>query len=114
MLLQAFVASRPLEGPDGEAHLGCIRHIVLVHSDGARLGVLHTRPYWRVSPAPWTGAPDREAFTANISRGAFPLPVAPADVQSVRKLTGMVVRRLVGAICNLTDVPMGPVAEIGG
>ena len=75
LLLQEYAESRRLAGRDGAVHVGCVRHILHFYSDGEKIGFIHLPSYWRVAPEPWTEDPVREAFTANISRGAFPLPV---------------------------------------
>lgn len=106
MLLQAFVGSRPL-AVDGRPHLGCIRHIVILSSDGRGLDVVHLPSYWRVAPRPLTPAPEREALTANISRGATPLAVAPADRQRVHRLAEQVCHELLCHVTGLSAIPRG-------
>jgi len=111
LLLQTFVQSRLLADAQGQPHLGCIRHIVLLRSDGVRLGLVHLPPYWRVSPVPLSGSglnSVREALTANISRGAYPLAVAPDDRARVRALAEQVVEELVSQILGLGSVPREP------
>ncbi len=105
ILLQAFVRSRLLAGSDGAHHVGCIRHVVLLSSEGERLHVLHLPSYWRVSPAPFAPRAEKDALTANISRGAFPLPVAPADELRVARLAEGVTRELVAAIVGCPVEP---------
>jgi len=108
VLLQAFVQCRPLPDWEGRPHVGCIRHIVLLHSDGHCLSLIHLPPYWRVSPVPLLGVAQREALTANISTGAYAEPVSTMDAGCVRALAEEVVERLVGLILCLPHVPRGP------
>lgn len=107
ILLQAFVRSRPLQGPDGTPRVGCIRHVVLLTSDGERLRFLHLPSYWRVSPSPYVARADKDALTANISRGAFPVPVAPEDEARVAALSETVTRELVAAIAGVRELATG-------
>jgi hypothetical protein len=98
-LLQAFTPCRRLVDAEGRERVGCIRHIVVIVSDGEKLGFVHMPSYWRVGPRPrvWSvDAPDREALTANISRGATPAPVDEADDVAVRRVTEEVCTHLVG------------------
>jgi len=94
-LLQEFVESRHFPDEKGRAHLGCIRHIVMLRSDGNSLSFLHAPSYWRVSPTPFEHRPDAEALTANISRGAYPRPVSEKDAVGIREMSERVSRRLV-------------------
>ena len=98
LLLQEYTESRRLTGPDGLLHMGCIRHILHFFSDGRRIGFVHLPSYWRVAPEPYTTSPVREAFTANISRGAFPLPVNSDDGRAVRSRAEDVVLDLTGSL----------------
>jgi hypothetical protein len=107
ILLQAFVRSRPIPGPDGQARVGCIRHVVLLTSDGERLHALHLPSYWRVSPEPFVPRADKDALTANISRGAFPVPVAPDDEARVAALSEVVTRELVAELAGVAIVHAG-------
>ena len=107
VLLQEFVRSRPLLDEAGREHLGCIRHIVVLHSDGRRLGLVHMPSYWRVASAPLEGG-TREALTANISQGAYPLRVSAADRELVRGLAEEVIEELVRLVLGLAEVPRGP------
>jgi hypothetical protein len=107
VLLQEFVRSRPLLDEAGRAHLGCIRHIVVLHSDGRRLGLVHMPSYWRVASAALEGG-TREALTANISQGAYPLPVDAADHELVRGLAEEVVVELVRTVLQMDHVPRAP------
>lgn len=106
VLLQGYVHSRLLGGPGGTLHVGCIRHIMLVTSDGAALTFHHTTPYWRVSATPVANRNDKDALTANISRGAFPLPVAPDDVTRVRALADRIAAETVARILGLPPLPV--------
>ena len=105
LLLQEFVRSRPLIDAQGRAHLGCIRHIVVMGSDGRQARLAHMPPYWRVSPVPESrAAKDRDALTANISRGAYPVAVTPAEAEQVRELAGTVLDELVRVVFKLEAV----------
>lgn len=109
MLLQEFVESRKLPGRDASGvHVGCIRHIVMLCSDGQRMSVTHMPSYWRVSPAPFVRRADYEALTANISRGAHPWPVDEADSNLVRRLAERVCARLVRHVLELERLEVGP------
>jgi len=98
MLLQEFVESRHFLDAQKRAHLGCIRHIVMLYSDGNSLSFLHMPSYWRVSPAPFAQRADYEALTANISRGAYPLPASEDDAASIREMSERVAIQLVNHI----------------
>ena len=100
LLLQEYTESKRLAGRKGASHVGCIRHILHFFSDGRKIGFIHLPPYWRVAPEPFTDSPVREAFTANISRGAFPLPVDSDDGQAVRSRAEDVVLDLTGALLS--------------
>jgi len=84
VLLQEYTESRHLLDDAGRPHMGCIRHIVHVFGDASSIGFVHLPSYWRVAAAPFEGRPPRGAFTANISTGAYPLPVEGAEAPSVR------------------------------
>lgn len=106
-LLQEYVESRLLRDPGGQEHVGCIRHIMILVSDGQRLHFNHLPSYWRVSPSPYIHQADYEALTANISRGAFPLPVSHGDCVLVRDMAEQVTGRLVRRILDLPHVEHG-------
>jgi hypothetical protein len=72
-LLQAFVQSRILRDDVGRPHVGCIRHIVIMHSDGERLSFIHLPAYWRVSPATLGGEAYKEALTLTPDKEALAL-----------------------------------------
>jgi hypothetical protein len=109
LLLQEFIRSRPLLDEKGRAHLGCIRHIVVIRSDGQEASIVHLPPYWRVSPEPVTAdTPDKEALTANISRGAYPLPVSESDAEMVRRFADGIIDELLRLIFELEEVRWGP------
>ena len=112
MLLQEFVESRRLIDPEGKPRLGCIRHIVMLASDGARLSFVHLPSYWRVAPVALTPEPDREALTANISRGARPYPVEEPDERSVRATARRIATELVRHVLNLPELPFGETSFI--
>jgi hypothetical protein len=126
LLLQAFVQSRILHDDAGRPHVGCIRHIVIVHSDGQRLGFIHMPAYWRVSPAALAreadGAveADKEALTANISRGAAAVEVEPREGERVRRLSEEICARLICRVLELDGVERGtsdaisPEGELSG
>lgn len=107
MLLQEFVPSRPLAGPDGAEHLGCIRHILLLSCGGAELEFYHLPSYWRVSPVPMVDHADRDALTANISRGAFPLPVSAAEGAVIRRFAEEVTADLFGQLVDHAPIARG-------
>jgi len=94
VLLQEYIESRHLLDDAGRPHMGCIRHIVHVFGDASAIGFVHLPSYWRVAAAPFEGRPPREAFTANISTGAYPLPVEGAEAQSVRDTSEEILREL--------------------
>jgi hypothetical protein len=110
LLLQEYVESRRLIDGEGRPHLGCIRHIVHLYSDGRSLGFIHLPPYWRVAPAPFSREPAREAFTANISGGAFALPVEDADSRRVRSAAEKIVHDLMRCIFEGNELLPGPSA----
>jgi hypothetical protein len=107
MLLQEFVRSRPLLDVDGAAHVGCIRHIVLLDSDGGSLTFLHLPAYWRVSPLPLARGAEAGALTANISRGAYPVPVDAGEAEVVRALAERVIGELIEVILGLPRLARG-------
>ena len=106
-LLQEYVASRLLPGDDGQQHIGCIRHIMMIISDGEQLRFTHMPSYWRVSPTPFADHADKEALTANISRGAFPLAVDEEDSVKVRAQADEVCTILTEHILGLEGIPVG-------
>jgi hypothetical protein len=105
VLLQEFIESRKLVDSKGRPHLGCIRHIVLMHSDSTRLGFIHLPSYWRVAPAPLGAADLDQALTANISRGAYPLEVSPEDTLLLRQLSEAICVELIQRILELPAPP---------
>ena len=107
-LLQEYVTSRLLPGSDGQLHIGCIRHIMMMISDGETLRFSHMPSYWRVSPTPYVDRADMEALTANISRGAEPLAVDEEDAVKVRAQADEVCAALVGHILGIEGVALGP------
>lgn len=109
LLLQEFIRSRALLDDKGDAHLGCIRHIVVIRSDGEEASTIHLPPYWRVSPEPVTSEhPDREALTANISRGAYPIPVSETDAEVVRRFADGIIDELLRLIFRIGELRWGP------
>ena len=111
-LLQEYVTSRMLPGSDGRLHIGCIRHIMMIISDGEALSFTHMPSYWRVSPTPYVDRADMEALTADISRGAEPLAVDEEDAVKVRAQANEVCTALVEHILGLEGVPLGPSAVL--
>lgn len=117
-LLQELVECRPLYDDDGEPHAGCIRHIVLLVSDGECLNFLHLPSYWRVSPVARVAptdlqeAPDANALIANISRGAFPIRVSDDDEDIVIKLSEEICSELIQIVLGLDEIPLGETAMI--
>jgi hypothetical protein len=110
LLLQEYIESKRLIDGEGRPHLGCIRHIAHLYSDGRSLGFIHLPPYWRVAPAPFSREPVREAFTANISGGAFPFPVEDADGSRVRSAAEEIVLDLMRYIFEGEGLLPGPSA----
>ncbi len=106
-LLQEYVESRMLPGADGLDHIGCIRHIMMIISDGEELRFTHMPSYWRVSPTPFADHADKEALTANISRGAFPLAVDERDAVKVRAQADEICTILVEHILGLEGLQVG-------
>ncbi len=106
-LLQEYVTSRLLTGGDGVQHIGCIRHIMMIISDGESLSFTHMPSYWRVSPTPYVDRADKDALTANISRGALPLAVDEEDAVKVRAQADEVCTVLVEEILDLEGIPIG-------
>ena len=96
LLLQEYVESRRICDGEGRGRVGCVRHIVHLFGDEGHLGFVHLPPYWRVSPAPFTDSPVREAFTANISSGAYPHPLDESEGAAVRNAAEAILRELLG------------------
>ena len=108
-LLQEYVESRLLPDPDGGGgHVGCIRHIVILMSDGEHLTFRHLPPYWRVAPQPLVRDAGSGTLTANISRGAFALPVSDADTALVRPLAEEICAAMMREILDLSDLDVRP------
>jgi hypothetical protein len=107
ILLQAFVQPRLLLDDARQTHVGCIRHIVLLSCDGQRLSVVHLPSYWRVSPAPFIDAADKDALTANISRGALPQEVDDGDSDLVRGVAETICTQLLCHILELESIERG-------
>jgi hypothetical protein len=112
-LLQEYIKSKSLPDNDGNSHVGCIRHIVIFHSEGERLSLIHLPSYWRVSPYSFGNNPEREAFTANISRGAYPLKLNDSDLYLIQKKTEEIGLTLISHILRLTDLKIGESKTIG-
>ena len=106
-LLQEYVESRMLPGDDGQPHIGCIRHIMMIISDGQQLRFVHMPSYWRVSPAPFSDQDHKEGMTANLSRGATPLAVTEEDAVKVRAQADQVCTQLVEHILGIEGIPVG-------
>lgn len=104
VLLQEYAESRHLLDDAGRPHMGCIRHIVHVFGDASSIGFVHLPSYWRVAAAPFEGSPPRGAFTANISTGAYPLPVEGAEAQSVRDTSEEILRELMEPLLAATPL----------
>jgi hypothetical protein len=107
MLLQEFVRSRSHLDDQGRGHVGCIRHIALMSSDGGQLNFLHLPSYWRVSPEYYVHGPDKDALTANISRGAFALPLKEEEGALLRPLAERICLKVVQHILGLPGLTMG-------
>ncbi len=107
-LLQEYIPSKKLYGSDGKPHIGCIRHIILLHSDGETMGFAHFPSYWRVSPSPYGKNADRESFTANISRGAYPIEVNKKDTALLRPFAEQICKEFICQILQLPDIKSGP------
>jgi hypothetical protein len=95
LLLQQYVMSRPLVDHNGNHHVGCIRHVVLMDYDGRRLTVDHLPSYWRVAPAPYGSSVDEKSLTANVSRGAWAEALTAREQQAVQDVSDEICRRLV-------------------
>lgn len=108
MLLQEFVESRKLEDREGLAHVGCIRHIMILHCDSRAFGLIHFPSYWRVSPSPYIGLEQEEGLTANISRGAYPEPLAAEEVRPVRRMAEQVALAAIQKVLDLPSLELGP------
>jgi len=107
-LLQEYVESRLLSGPDGGQHVGCIRQIMILVSDGDHLTFMHLAPYWRVAPQPLVRDADSGTMTANISRGAFALPVSDADAALTRPVAEQVGAAMISEILDLPQLKVEP------
>ncbi len=106
-LLQEFVRSRSLLDAGGAAHVGCVRHILILTCRTLAIAALALPPYWRLSPAAYVHLADYEALTANISRGAHPLPVDEADAAAIREVSAVVAARLVGHVLGVPGLRAG-------
>ena len=113
ILLQEYVESKPLMGEDGQQHIGCIRHIMMITSDGQQLRYVHLPSYWRVSPTP-LDQNDEQALIANISRGAYPMPVEPQDAILLRPQAEQICTVIVEQILGLQDTPVGTPEVVEG
>lgn len=107
LLLQEYAESKEIIDDLGRPHMGCIRHIVVLICDGKSLGFMHLPSYWRVSQSPFIGRPERSAFTANISTGAYPVPVNDDDRAVVTAAAEEISSRLIGKITGLEPPPPG-------
>lgn len=107
MILQEFVESRRIDDEQGLPHVGCIRHVSILHSDGETLGFVHLPSYWRVAPAPFHGLDDREGLTANISRGAYPVALSDEEELLVRCTTEAVGLAVMQHVLALPDLGLG-------
>ena len=104
-LLQEYIESRLLPGSDGSGgHVGCIRHIMILMSDGEDLTFTHLPPYWRVAPHALVRDADSGTLTANISRGATSLPVSEADAALVRPMAEQICATMIREILDLPDL----------
>jgi len=107
MLLQEFIESRKLPDAEGEDHVGCIRHIMILYCDTRALGLIHFPSYWRVSPSPFVGLEQREGLTANISRGAYPEALVDEEVRPVRRMAEQVALTAIRRVLELPDLELG-------
>ena len=108
-LLQEYIESRLLPDPlGGGGHVGCIRHIVILMSDGEHLTFMHLPPYWRVAPDALVRDAESGTLTANISRGAFALPVSEADTNLVRPLAEQICAAMIREILALPGLVARP------
>jgi hypothetical protein len=112
LLLQEYTESKKIADDLGRPHMGCIRHIVVLVSDGKSLGFMHLPSYWRVSPSPFLDHPERSAFTANISTGAYAAPVDGADRAAVTAAAEQIASELIGEITGQEPPPPGPSATV--
>ena len=104
-LLQEYVLSKQLKDEQQRSHVGCIRHIMMITSDGEQVSLRHLPSYWRVSPVPWVDRADKDALTANISRGASAMPVDQADFALLRHHGDEVCLDLIQHILELPQRP---------
>lgn len=108
ILVQEYIKSKSLHVPPAKgAYVGCIRHVVLLHYDGRYLNFIHLPPYWRIAPEPFVDKANKEALTANISRGAVALPVDANDRLLVHKLSEDLSNRLLAHILNISSLAKG-------
>ncbi len=107
-LLQEYVESRLLTGPGGGGHVGCIRHIMILMSDEKDLTFLHLPSYWRVAPDALERDAESASMTANISRGAFALPVEDEDSALVRPLAEEICAAMIREILELPHMKTRP------
>jgi hypothetical protein len=106
-LLQNYIVSKQLLDSCNKAHIGCIRHIALVLSDGNCINYIHLPSYWRVSPTPFNDENKKDAFVANISRGAFPVSVNLQDENKIKQFSEKILNELICNILNLSSVQNG-------
>jgi len=106
-LLQEYIKSKILPDRFNRPHLGCIRHIAILYSDSEKLSFIHLPSYWRVSPSPFETNPKRDAFTANISNGAYPEKLSEQDINLVQRKTEEIGRHLITKVLQIPDIKLG-------
>jgi hypothetical protein len=112
MMLQEYVASRPILDERRRPHVGCIRHIAHVFTAGSDLGFIHLPSYWRVAPRPLSESPEKLAFTANISSGARPVPLSAAETVTVRRAAEGVALSLTEKLRRGRSYSLGTVGHV--
>lgn len=113
-ILQEYIFSKNLNLDQGcESRAGCIRHVILLKYDGLRMKVLHLPSYWRVAPMAYSFRISRESLTANISRGAIPVPVNENDYQLVMESANKVACALSSFALGNLEILMGASNVLG-
>lgn len=114
VLLQEYIFSKRYQtrGLETDYSVGCIRHVCMMRCDGKGLKLLHLPSYWRVAPLPFTRRISEDTLVANISRGAFPVEVAPEDMQLIHDTTNRIACELVTKIFGARAVPLDQVSRM--
>jgi hypothetical protein len=107
MILQQFIESRRIDDDGGRPHVGCIRHVSIMHSDTHALDFIHLPSYWRVAPTPFVGISEREGLTANISRGAYPVALTGDEGEMVRAKTEEIGLTVIRQVLEVPEIDLG-------